>query len=125
MKTVFFDLDGTLTDPKVGITTSIQFAMEKLNVDVPAKGALTWCIGPPLLQSFDRLVGKDRSGWLPARTLSLLGAWHFYVHPHKTVIRTRERKGSNQRKQRVATGRPEDSCIGDPERLPRENVVRS
>jgi phosphoglycolate phosphatase len=61
MKTVFFDLDGTLTDPKVGITTSIQFAMENLNVDVPDKGALTWCIGPPLLQSFDRLVGKDRS----------------------------------------------------------------
>jgi len=60
-KTVFFDLDGTLTDPKVGITTCIQFAMEKLNFDVPAKDDLTWCIGPPLLQSFDRLVGKDLS----------------------------------------------------------------
>ena len=60
-KTVFFDLDGTLTDPKVGITTSIQFAMAKLNVDVPTKDDLSWCIGPPLLQSFEMLVGKDRS----------------------------------------------------------------
>jgi phosphoglycolate phosphatase len=60
-KTVFFDLDGTLTDPKVGITTSIQFAMAKFNVDVPTKDDLSWCIGPPLLQSFDMLVGKDRS----------------------------------------------------------------
>ncbi len=59
--TVFFDLDGTLTDPRVGITTSIQFAMGKLNVDVPAKDDLTWCIGPPLLKSFDVLVGKERS----------------------------------------------------------------
>lgn len=59
--TVFFDLDGTLTDPKVGITTCIQFALEKLNVDVPARDDLTWCIGPPLLQSFDLLVGKERS----------------------------------------------------------------
>ncbi len=60
-KTVFFDLDGTLTDPKIGIATSIQFAMEKLKVDVPAQDDLTWCIGPPLLQSFELLVGKERS----------------------------------------------------------------
>jgi phosphoglycolate phosphatase len=30
---VFFDLDGTLTDPKIGITRSIQYALEKLGVD--------------------------------------------------------------------------------------------
>ena len=54
------------------------------------------------------------SGWLPARTLSLLGAWHLNVHPHQTVIGTRERKGFNQRKQRIDTGRPEDRCIGEP-----------
>ncbi len=60
-KTVFFDLDGTLTDPKVGITTCIQFALEKLNVEVLAKNELTWCIGPPLLESFSVLVGKQHS----------------------------------------------------------------
>lgn len=43
-KTVFFDLDGTLTDPKKGITTCIQYALKKLDVDVPAQDDLTWCI---------------------------------------------------------------------------------
>ena len=59
--TVFFDLDGTLTDPKVGITTSIQYAMERLGADVPESDELTWCIGPPLLESLAMLVGADQS----------------------------------------------------------------
>ena len=61
-KTVFFDLDGTLTDPKDGITRCIQYALEKLGVDVPKNEDFTWCIGPPLMQSFELLVGKDRAG---------------------------------------------------------------
>jgi phosphoglycolate phosphatase len=59
--TVFFDLDGTLTDPKVGITVSIQYAMERLGADVPESDELTWCIGPPLLESLAALVGADQS----------------------------------------------------------------
>ena len=59
--TVFFDLDGTLTDPKVGITVSIQYAMERLGAHVPESGELTWCIGPPLLESLATLVGADQS----------------------------------------------------------------
>ena len=33
-QTVYFDLDGTLLDPKIGITTSIQYALEQLGCDV-------------------------------------------------------------------------------------------
>lgn len=54
---IYFDLDGTLTDPKTGITRSIQYALEKLAKPVPAANELTWCIGPPLLESFESLVG--------------------------------------------------------------------
>jgi phosphoglycolate phosphatase len=61
-KTAFFDLDGTLTDPKEGITKCIQYALEKMDADVPENDDLTWCIGPPLLHSFELLVGKDRAG---------------------------------------------------------------
>ncbi|HHU73371.1 MAG TPA: HAD family hydrolase, partial [Clostridiales bacterium] len=28
-KNILFDLDGTLTDPKVGITKSVQYALKK------------------------------------------------------------------------------------------------
>jgi phosphoglycolate phosphatase len=61
MDTIFFDLDGTLTDPKPGITRSIQYALRKLDqATVPTEDELTWCIGPPLRASFVRLLGDDR-----------------------------------------------------------------
>ena len=59
MRTVFFDLDGTLTDPKPGIVRSIQHALERLNRPVPEEDDLLWCIGPPLRASFVRLLGDD------------------------------------------------------------------
>ncbi len=54
----FFDLDGTLTDPKVGITTCMQYALDKLEQPVPSNDDLEWCIGPPLRQNFVDLVGE-------------------------------------------------------------------
>lgn len=59
MDTIFFDLDGTLTDPKPGITRSMQYALEKLGRPVPAQDELTWCIGPPLRDSLVVLVGEQ------------------------------------------------------------------
>jgi phosphoglycolate phosphatase len=59
MATIFFDLDGTLTDPKPGITRSIQYALDKLDCAVPPEDELTWCIGPPLRASLKKLVGSD------------------------------------------------------------------
>lgn len=55
----FFDLDGTLTDPKPGITGCIRHALERLGRPVPDADALEWCIGPPLRASFERLVGPE------------------------------------------------------------------
>jgi phosphoglycolate phosphatase len=58
---IYFDLDGTLTDPKPGITRSIRYALQKLDHPViPTEDELTWCIGPPLRASFFRLFrGED------------------------------------------------------------------
>ena len=68
---IFFDLDGTLTDPKAGITGCVQYALERMGAPVPSKDELTWCIGPPLIESFTRLVGADRAaegdGWYRER----------------------------------------------------------
>ena len=62
MDTIFFDLDGTLTDPKPGITRSIQYALQKLDHHtIPTEDELTWCIGPPLRASFVRLLGAETS----------------------------------------------------------------
>jgi len=53
---VLFDLDGTLTDPFVGITTCIQYALEKMGRVAPPAEELRFCIGPPLQKSFPMLL---------------------------------------------------------------------
>lgn len=59
MTTIFFDLDGTLTDSRPGITRSIQHALERLGKPVPPPEELTWCLGPPLQQSLKALLGTE------------------------------------------------------------------
>ena len=59
MDSIFFDLDGTLTDPKPGITRSIQYALQRLDLPVPSQDELTWCIGPPLRASFVVMLGGE------------------------------------------------------------------
>lgn len=54
---IFFDLDGTLTDPGVGITRCIQHALEGLGLPVPEAESLRRCVGPPLQNSFAELLG--------------------------------------------------------------------
>ena len=59
---VLFDLDGTLTDPKVGITVSMQHALAAVGVVVEDPDELTWCIGPPIIDNFARFdVTGDRA----------------------------------------------------------------
>jgi phosphoglycolate phosphatase len=60
MDAIFFDLDGTLTDPKPGITRSIQYALDRLGQPtIPTEDELTWCIGPPLRASFVKMLGNE------------------------------------------------------------------
>ena len=54
---VLFDLDGTLTDPGVGITNSVAHALKKFGLAVPERAALYKFIGPPLHESFERYYG--------------------------------------------------------------------
>lgn len=49
---LLWDLDGTLTDPKDGITRSVHYALERLNYPVREADDLDWMIGPPLKESF-------------------------------------------------------------------------
>ena len=45
---ILFDLDGTLTDPKEGITKSVQHALQAYGIDEPDLGKLCPFIGPRL-----------------------------------------------------------------------------
>ena len=52
-----FDLDGTLTDPGIGITNSVMYALEKFGIHVSDRAELFSFIGPPLGESFRRQFG--------------------------------------------------------------------
>jgi phosphoglycolate phosphatase len=56
---VLWDLDGTLTDPKEGITRCMQHTLEHVGVDAPSCDDLEWIIGPPLHSSLDKLLRGD------------------------------------------------------------------
>lgn len=57
--TLFFDLDGTLTDPKEGITKCLQHSLARLGRPVPPQAELVQYIGPPLRWTFPHLLATD------------------------------------------------------------------
>ena len=61
-KILLFDLDGTLTDPRDGITRCVQYALACQGVQVDDLATLECFIGPPLKQSFMHFYGLDDAG---------------------------------------------------------------
>ena len=56
-KYILFDLDGTLTDPGIGITNSVMYALKKFGIEVEERASLYKFIGPPLMDSFQNFYG--------------------------------------------------------------------
>lgn len=56
IRNVLLDLDGTLTDPALGITNCIAYALTCLGVAAPPPADLHFAIGPPLRGSFSTLL---------------------------------------------------------------------
>ena len=58
---LLFDLDGTLTNPEVGITRSVDYALQQFGIETNDLSELRKLIGPPLLDSFRTLYGFSES----------------------------------------------------------------
>ena len=90
MRTVFFDLDGTLTDPRPGIVRSIQYALDRLGRPVPEEEKLLWCIGPPLRSSFVQLLEgeaeADRAVALYRERFGEVGLYENALYPGIEVL---------------------------------------
>ena len=56
-QTLIFDLDGTLSDPFVGISRSINYALQSMGYDVVDAERVRPLIGPPLTEIFAQLLG--------------------------------------------------------------------
>ncbi|OUP73098.1 phosphoglycolate phosphatase [Erysipelatoclostridium sp. An15] len=60
-KHILFDLDGTLTDPMMGITKSVRYALNYYGIEVNDLNDLLPFIGPPLRDSFKEYYGFDEA----------------------------------------------------------------
>ena len=74
---ILFDLDGTLTDPGIGITNSVMHALKQYDIEVTDRSKLYRFIGPPLADSFARYYGFGKEQCLEA-----IGYYREYYAPH-------------------------------------------
>jgi phosphoglycolate phosphatase len=56
IRTVLFDLDGTLVDSRPGIVAGLRHALGRLGHALPPGEPLDWAIGPPLAEVMARLL---------------------------------------------------------------------
>lgn len=65
MKKLLFDLDGTLTDPFLGITKSVAYSLRSFGIEVNDLETLKPFIGPPLDVSFQEYYQmSEQQSWL-------------------------------------------------------------
>lgn len=70
---LLFDLDGTLSDPKEGITRSVQYALKHFGIEVEDLDTLEPFIGPPLQDSF-----RDFYNFSPEKADEACDQYHDY-----------------------------------------------
>lgn len=111
IKNILIDLDGTLTDPKVGITTSARYGLNKIGHSVSINDDLDWIIGPPLKESLAKILKVDVQSDLAEQALqayrerfSSIGLFENEVYPDvRQTLATLQKKGF---KLFVATAKP-------------------
>ena len=108
---IFFDLDGTLTDPGLGITNSVMYALGKFGITVSDRSALYPFIGPPLLDSFQRYYGLTEEQSRAAtryyrEVFSVTGLFENEVYPGVPEMLEHLRGAGRQLV--VATSKPEE-----------------
>lgn len=72
-KFVLFDLDGTISDPRLGIVHSVQYAAKKMKLRDVQAAEVEAHIGPPLQETFAEVFGLDE-----AETLSMIKFYREY-----------------------------------------------
>lgn len=107
---MIFDLDGTLTDPKVGITEAIKFALNKMGEPIPDMKVLEDFIGPPLFDSF-----IEKCGLSPSDAIKAINHYRVYYskkglyenNPYPGIEETLKGLKAQNVHMYVATSKPE------------------
>ena len=113
-KYIFFDLDGTLTDPKEGIVNSFLYALDKMNIKVSEKTKLQEFIGPPLTDTFSQYyhlneTDTDKAVKFYREYFSVKGLFENIVYNGiKDVLKCLKERGKTLV---IATSKPEKFTI--------------
>lgn len=109
-KYLLFDLDGTLTDPSIGITNSVAYALSKFGINVEDKRTLYKFIGPPLVDAFSEYYGfskedSEKATAFYRETFSVKGLFENRVYDG--VVEMLEALKNAGKRLIVATSKPE------------------
>ena len=110
-QTILFDLDGTLTNPALGITNSLAYALEKFNIEVTDKKELYRFIGPPLQDSFENFYHFSKEDSLKAVDFYRDYFRHKGLYENEVyqgIPDLLERLKAQGKKRLVATSKPEE-----------------
>ena len=112
--TIFFDLDGTLTDPGLGITNAVMHALSAYGIPLPPRQELYKFIGPPLTWSFQTYYGFSEEESLKAvakyrEHYSVIGLFENEVYPG--IPQLLEKLRAAGKTLCVATSKPEKFAV--------------
>lgn len=113
-QTILFDLDGTLTNPALGITNSLAYALEKFNIEVTDKKDLYRFIGPPLQDSFENFYHFSKEDSLKAVDFYRDYFRHKGLYENKVyqgIPDLLEKLKSHEKRLLIATSKPEEFAI--------------
>ena len=111
---VLFDLDGTLTQSEEGIWNCARHTLKTMGYPEPDGETLRKFIGPPLIWSFQTLIGMTETQAEEAQKIyreryNTIGLFENRVYPGvRTMLRTLKKAGAHLG---VVTGKPEGPTI--------------
>ena len=113
MKSILFDLDGTLTDSGEGIMNCAVYALAHFGIPTPTEAELRTFVGPPLTETFARFgVPKDRlEEAVRVYRSRYLPIGKFENHPYPGIRELLEKLKADGHALFVATSKPETTSV--------------
>lgn len=113
MKSIFFDLDGTLTDSGEGIMNCAKLALEHYGIEVPDINALRVFVGPPLQDSFVKfgVPAAEAMNAVEIYRSRYLTVGKFENFPYPGIEELLQKLKADGHKLYVATSKPETTSI--------------
>ena len=111
---VLFDLDGTIINSENGILNSVEYALNKYGAQMPNRNTLNFFLGPPLDDSFSKLLKISKSD------AEILVRYYREYYREKGIFEIELYKGIEEmlakikqsgRKTVIATSKPEEFAI--------------